>query len=131
MHRACLGALHARTISPMALPDSRVFALVVAYQPQPGDLTRLLAATAPQVSGGVIVHNGTASQWPLADDETRRHGFAAKTAAKAVHALCFVLPDLLTVSTCTALALANCHQLPVQPVCQTGQHSTEMPQDHA
>lgn len=62
----------------MALPDSRVFALVVAYQPQVDELARLLTATASQVSRGVIVHNGTPSQWPLADDETRRHGFAVR-----------------------------------------------------
>lgn len=40
------------------VPDSRVLAVVVAYQPQSEELERLIRAIAPQIDGGIVVNNG-------------------------------------------------------------------------
>ena len=41
------------------LPSPRIFAVIVTYQPDGELLARLIRALAPQVSGGVIVNNGS------------------------------------------------------------------------
>lgn len=43
------------------MPDSRVLAVVVAYQAQTEELERLIRAVAPQIDGGIVVHNGNPS----------------------------------------------------------------------
>jgi rhamnosyltransferase len=52
----------------------KTLAVVVAYQPQPGLLRRLLQTLGPQVDGGVVVNNGAAL--PLDDAELAASGFA-------------------------------------------------------
>jgi rhamnosyltransferase len=55
---------------------SRVFAVIVTYQPDAGMLARLVAALAPQVSGGIVVNN--ADQLPLSAEHLQSANFAVR-----------------------------------------------------
>jgi len=55
-------------------PAQKIVAVVVAYQPDPAALARLLRALAPQVATGCVVHNG--SSLPDADPALQDSGFA-------------------------------------------------------
>ena len=56
-------------------PIPRVFAVVVAYEPDSTLLERLVRALTGQVAGGVVVNNGMTL--PLSDESLRHAGFGA------------------------------------------------------
>ncbi|MGB5253446.1 MAG: glycosyltransferase, partial [Sedimenticolaceae bacterium] len=57
------------------MSEPHVFAIVVTYRPEPEPLQRLIAATLPQVTAMVVVHNGSeAPPLPVqARDDSRLH----------------------------------------------------------
>lgn len=55
---------------------SKIFAVVVTYQPDEVLLSRLLRALAPQVTGGIVVNNGYSL--PLSDEDLRQAGFTVR-----------------------------------------------------
>ena len=58
------------------LPPPRIVAVIVAYQPDGELLARLVQALAPQISGGIVVNNG--SDLPLPGDFLRQKNFAVE-----------------------------------------------------
>lgn len=54
----------------------RIFAVIVTFGPDAALLSRLLEALSPQVSGGIVVNNG--STLPLSDDSLKQSGFAVR-----------------------------------------------------
>jgi len=59
-------------------PSTRplILAVVVTYQPVEALLSQLLLALSPQVSGGIVINNGSAL--PLSDDAMSRAGFEVR-----------------------------------------------------
>ncbi len=55
---------------------AKIFAIVVTYKPEKGILSQLLLALAPQVSGGIVINNGT--MLPISDDALSRAGFQVR-----------------------------------------------------
>ena len=55
---------------------TRIFAVIVTYQPDGELLARLVAALAPQVSAGIVVNNGT--HLPLSDEYLQSASFAVR-----------------------------------------------------
>ena len=58
------------------LPPPRIVAVIVAYQPDGELLAQLVQALAPQISGGIVVNNG--SDLPLPGDFLQQKNFAVE-----------------------------------------------------
>ena len=60
-------------IESRAFKKPKIFAIVVTYKPQKGLLSQLFLALSPQVSGGIVINNGT--NLPISDEAMSRAGF--------------------------------------------------------